>query len=61
MARTPTETPKDEEPTGPSREDEILVREIDEAVRQDDAVEFFQKYGMPLGVALALLLIGMFG
>ena len=61
MARTPTETPKDEEPTGPSREDEILMREIDEAVRQDDAVEFFQKYGMPLGVALALLLIGMFG
>lgn len=60
MARTPTETPKDE-PAGPSREDEILMREIDEAVRQDDAVEFFQKYGVTLGAVIALLLVGMFG
>ena len=62
MARTPTQTPNDgENQDGPSREDEILMREIDEAVRQDDALEFFQKYGVPLGGALALLLVGMFG
>ena len=61
MARTPTETPKDDEPTGPSREDEILMREIDEAVRQDDALEFFQKYGVTLGVSIGLLLTGMLG
>lgn len=44
-----------------SREDEILMREIDEAVRQDDTVAFFQKYGVAMGGALALLLVGMFG
>lgn len=63
MARTPTETPKDAPTDGPqmSREDEILMREIDEAVRQDDTLEFFQKYGVALGGALVLLLAGMFG
>ena len=61
MARTPTETPKDEDPAGPSREDEILMREIDEAERQDDALEFFQKYGVTLGVTISVLLAGMFG
>lgn len=61
MARTPTETPKDEDPAGPSREDEILMREIDEAVRQDDALEFFQKYGVMLGVGVSLILAAMLG
>ena len=37
------------------------MREIDEAVRQDDTKEFFQKYGFPLGAAVTLLLAGMFG
>lgn len=64
MARTPTQTPQDENPDGPSpeapsREDEILMREIDEAVRQDDATEFFKKYGVTLGAAIAVLLAGM--
>lgn len=61
MARTPTESNQDEQPGGPSREDEILMREIDEAVRQDDTLQFFQKYGTALGSAAALILVGMFG
>lgn len=61
MARNPTDLSKDEQPEGPSREDEILMREIDEAVRQDDTAEFFKKYGVALGGALVLLLAGMFG
>ena len=62
MARTPTDNSKPEdEPAAPSREDEILMREIDEAVRQDDAKEFFDKYGVPLGAGLALLIAAMFG
>ena len=60
VARTPTEVSK-EQPAGTSREDEILMREIDEAVRQDDAKQFFQKYGVTLGVVLALTIVGMFG
>ena len=37
------------------------MREIDEAVRQDDTLQFFQKYGTALGSAIALILVGMFG
>ena len=37
------------------------MREIDEAVRQDDTKEFFQKYGLPLGAGVTLLLVGLFG
>lgn len=66
MARTPTEISQEPKPAGPdgsqmSREDEILMREIDEAVRQDDTKAFFQRYGVALGGALVLLLVGMFG
>jgi len=65
VARTPTESGKDKQPVEPenepSREDEILMREIDEAVRQDDTVQFFQKYGTALGGAVALVIAGMFG
>ena len=64
MARTPTQNPQDGQPATPapatpSREDEILMQEIDEAVRQDDAKEFFEKYGVALGGVLALVLVGM--
>lgn len=65
MARTPTKSDNNEKPGSPengaSREDEILMREIDEAVRQDDTVQFFQKYGVALGGAVALIIVGMFG
>lgn len=61
MARTPTEKSPEDQQDGPSREDEILMREIDEAVRQDDTLQFFQKYGTALGSAVALILVGMFG
>lgn len=65
MARTPTDKSKDTSGSGSdksktAREDEILMREIDEAVRQDDAKEFFQKYGAAIAVALVLLIGGMF-
>lgn len=43
-----------------SREDEVLMREIDEAVRQDDATLFMKKYGPTLGVALVAVLAGLF-
>ncbi len=66
MARTPTEIPGDQNPgepspEGPSREDEILMREIDEAVRKDDAANFLKDYGVALGGGIALLLAGLFG
>lgn len=42
----------------PSHEDEILIREIDEAVRQDDALNFAKKYG---AVVLGAVLLGLAG
>ncbi|MEO1220337.1 MAG: tetratricopeptide repeat protein [Pseudomonadota bacterium] len=61
MARTPTNSTPEDQPDAPSREDEILMREIDEAVRQDDTVQFFQKYGVAVGSSIALILVGMLG
>lgn len=41
----------------PSHEDDVLIREIDDAVRQDDAARFARKYGPAvLGVVVAGLL-----
>lgn len=37
------------------------MREIDDAVRQDDTLEFFEKYGTALGGAVALILTSMVG
>lgn len=37
------------------------MREIDEAVRKDDAAEFTRRYGLPIGSALALVLAGLAG
>lgn len=37
------------------------MREIDEAVRKDDAAEFLQKYGVGVGSLLAVLLLGLGG
>jgi len=45
----------------PSAEDEILIREIDEAVRQDDAAQFMQKYGPTLAIVIVVFLAGFGG
>ena len=41
-----------------SPEDEILIREIDEAVRQDDTLQFFRDYGYKV---LAVIVAGLVG
>jgi hypothetical protein len=55
MARTPT-TPLDS-PT-PSREDEVLMREIDEAVREDELYTFMRDHGLKV---LGVILLGIAG
>ncbi|MEM6476312.1 MAG: hypothetical protein AAF687_09115 [Pseudomonadota bacterium] len=52
----PSNDPKDSKP---SAEDEILMREIDEAVRKDDTEEFLKKFGVPIGGALTVFLGGL--
>ncbi|WP_017666098.1 tetratricopeptide repeat protein [Porphyrobacter sp. AAP82] len=54
MARLPITSP--DSPAAPSREDEVLIREIDEAVREDALLEFLRKHGVKvLGGVLALV------
>lgn len=68
MALNPTDLKKTDKPTdpsasgksaGPSAEDEILMREIDEAVRKDNAEQFARKYGLPIAGLLAVVLAGL--
>ncbi|MEE4316694.1 MAG: tetratricopeptide repeat protein [Erythrobacter sp.] len=58
MARTPT--PSSTTPAVPA-EDDILIREIDEAVRQDDALEFLRNHGVKLLSAILVLIAGLGG
>lgn len=53
MARIPTTSP---DTPAPSREDEVLIREIDEAVREDALYDFMRNHGVKvLGGVLALI------
>lgn len=62
LTRSSSKGPTGESPAGtPSHEDEILIREIDEAVRQDDALNFAKKYGTAVLGAVVLGLAGLGG
>lgn len=55
MARTPTTTPA---PGTPSHEDDVLIREIDEAVREDALYQFMRDHGLKV---LAVITLGVAG
>jgi hypothetical protein len=59
MARTPTPS-SDTTPAVPA-EDDILIREIDEAVRQDDALAFLRNHGAKVLGGLVVLIGGLGG
>ena len=40
---------------------DVFLREVDEALRQDDMTGALRRYGLPLGVAIALVLVGLGG
>ena len=54
MALTPKQTPDQKK----ASQDEALLREVDDAVRQDQYASFGKQYGRPL---LALLVLGLVG
>ena len=57
MALTPgKQTPQEKK----AREEEVLLREVDEAVRQDELGAFAEKYGKPI-VALVIVALLAFG
>lgn len=66
MAINPTNTPSTTPPSKnlPSTktvaaEDDVLIREIDDAVRQDDALAFIQRYGIAILAGIVLLFAGL--
>ncbi|RJY08025.1 tetratricopeptide repeat protein [Aurantiacibacter aquimixticola] len=61
MAKASTPAKPVQTPGKPDREQEMLMREVDEAVRQDQATTFAKKYGVPLGIAIVLLLAAFGG
>lgn len=56
MALTPSKTGDKR-----SAEDDVIIREIDEAVRQDDATEFIRRYGIAIAAVLIIALAGLGG
>lgn len=58
MARTPTTTPSAPDT---SREDEVLIREIDEAVREDAALDFLRNHGLKVLGVITLGIAGLGG
>lgn len=58
MARNPTNTPS---APSASTEDEVLIREIDEAVREDAVLEFLRSHGIKLLAGIGVLIAGLGG
>jgi len=58
---TDKDASKDNPEVETTAEDEMLMREIDEAVRKDDLEQFGKKYGLPLGGGLAAILLAFGG
>ena len=52
---------KDEKEKKPDAEQEMLMREVDEAVRQDEVSTFARKYGWPLGIVFVVAIAGYGG
>jgi hypothetical protein len=62
VARTPKNpNPDDSDAPALSPEDEVAMREIDEAVRKDDLAGFLQKYGVAIGSVLIIFLLSFGG
>jgi hypothetical protein len=62
VALTPSSDSSDADKLAVRRaaEQDVLLREVDEAVRQDEATEFFRRYGKTVG-ALVILGLAAFG
>jgi hypothetical protein len=53
-------TPEDKRARAQAAQDDVLLREVDDAVRQDQYAEAAQKYGRPIAIAVILALV-LFG
>jgi hypothetical protein len=53
-------TPEDKRARDQAAQDDVLLREVDDAVRQDQYAQAARQYGKPIGIALVLALV-LFG
>lgn len=60
-SKNPLETPEDKKARQEAAAEEVLLREVDEAVRQDQLSSFATSYGKPLIAAIVLGLAGFGG
>ena len=60
-SKNPLETPEDKKARQEAAAEEVLLREVDEAVRQDQLSNFATNYGKPLIAAVVLGLAGFGG
>jgi len=42
-------------------QEQVFLREVDDALREDDALQLFRRYGLPAGVAILVGLAGLAG
>jgi len=56
VALTPSKTPEEKTAERRAAQDDVLMREVDDAVRQDEFATLANRYGRPL---LALLVVGL--
>lgn len=63
LALTPDNslTPDDKRARAQAAQDDVLLREVDDAVRQDQYAQAAQRYGRPVGIALVLALLAFGG
>lgn len=63
IEKTVALTPTKSGPAGaaPSGDDDVFLREVDDAVRQDDAMAFLRRYGMGLLIGIGALIAALAG
>ena len=53
-------TPEEKRARAQAAQDDVLLREVDDAVRQDQYAEAAQRYGRPVGIAV-IIALALFG
>jgi hypothetical protein len=58
--KNPLSTP-DRKAQRQAAQEQVFLREVDDALREDDAAQLFRSYGLPIGLAIFAVLAGLAG
>ncbi|MFX8339355.1 hypothetical protein ABTL37_19245, partial [Acinetobacter baumannii] len=63
MALFPTnpKSPADRQADRKAAQDNVFLREVDDALREDDLARLLRRYGRPVGAAVVAGLVGLAG